>query len=942
MPDSTKTRAQLIEESNVLRTRVRELEDAASERLKVEETLRASKEELQAVYDGAVDGMVILASETRRFVRANPAMCDMLGYSERELLSMSLADVIPPYRRPQAMIGFAETAEGKESSWTNIPFLRKNGEVFFVDISARPIAYKGLPCTIGFFRDITGRKQADEALRASERKLRAIFDHTFQFIGLMTPDGVLTEANRAALDFAGIEESDVLGKPFWETPWWTHSSELQDRLRGAVSRAAAGDFVRFEATHPAADGTIHSVDFSLKPVMDESGNVVLLIPEGRDITVRKRVEEDLRKFKTISDRASYGAAISDLEGNVTYVNRAFAGMHGYAPAELVGKHLSVFHTEEQMERVNALNERLKGEDGFSAEEVWHKRRDGSVFPMLMNATIITDDRQTPLFLSATAIDITERKRAEEDLKEGRNKYRALFEDSPVLLRETDMTAVLEHLRGLREDGVGDLHSYFDDHPEEILQCAHKARIVDINRASVEFYGAQSKKELIERIDETFLSGQFDPVKEQLVALSEGVIPSPFDATVRTLSGEQRHLSVHLSVPGQTQGRLSTVVYASVDITGRRRIEEALRESEERFRTVVETGKDAVLAINREGRLIVFNPAAEKMFGRKQEAMISQSLDVLLPEKYREQHRQDVYDFFATGEPHGVIGKTVEMPALHSDGSVFPMELSLSVGQRGGERFVLAIIRDITERKQAEAQARKHQAELAHISRLSTMGEMAAELAHELNQPLAAIINYTKGSLRRIRSGSVTLDALVRPMEQTADQAVRAGRIIRRVRDFVSRKEPEHTAVNIGELVEGAIELVEHAVRTHDVTVLLDLPDSLPMVTADRVGIQQVVINLVLNAVDALSESAASDRQVCARAAATDGGGIEIAIDDHGPGVPADLTERIFEPFFTTRAEGMGMGLAICRSIIADHNGRLWMTPNPGRGVTFHFALPGSP
>jgi len=146
-------------------------------------------------------------------------------------------------------------------------------------------------------RDITERKAAEAALRESERKSRAIFDQTFQFIGLMTPDGTLIEANRTSMSFAGIEESDVLGRPFWETPWWTHSPELQDRLRDAVREAAAGQFVRFEATHPAADGTHHILDFSLKPVTDESGNVVFLIPEGRDITERKRAEAELARHR---------------------------------------------------------------------------------------------------------------------------------------------------------------------------------------------------------------------------------------------------------------------------------------------------------------------------------------------------------------------------------------------------------------------------------------------------------------------------------------------------------------------------------------------------------------------------------------------------------------------------------------------------------------------
>ena len=191
---------------------------------------------------------------------------------------------------------------------------RKDGEIMDVEIVANYVTRDGSEYSFAFARDITSRKRAeekliqtnkelqaayeqlaaaDEGLRENERKFRAIFDQTFQFIGLMTPDGTMVEANRTALKFSGIEESDVLGKPFWETPWWTHSRELQEKLRAAIKDAAAGEFVRFEAIHLGVDGSLHYIDFSLKPVTDETGKVLLLIPEGRDITDSKRTHQDL-------------------------------------------------------------------------------------------------------------------------------------------------------------------------------------------------------------------------------------------------------------------------------------------------------------------------------------------------------------------------------------------------------------------------------------------------------------------------------------------------------------------------------------------------------------------------------------------------------------------------------------------------------------------------
>ena len=365
-----------------------------------------------------------------------------------------------------------------------------------------------------------------------------------------------------------------------------------------------------------------------------------------------------------------------------------------------------------------------------------------------------------------------------------------------------------------------------------------------------------------------------------------------------------------------------------------------KQAEERlrlFRHAVESLVDGMAMGHFDGRIIYVNEAFARMFGYSREELTEKEI----PSLYAEDQLPKLEAALKTTREGGWMG---ELIGRKKNGELFPLAISASrvTDDEGNVVAHMASHRDITETSRAEAQARQHQAELAHISRLSTMGELAAGLAHELNQPLAAIINYTRGALRRIRSGSVTFDDLIRPIEQSAEQATRAGQIIRRVRDFVSRKEPRRSTADVGELIEGALGLVEHAAREHDVTVALELPEALPLVIADRVQIQQVVINLVLNAIDALHDSDADDRRIRVCAAGTDHDGIEIAVRDHGPGVPADLTERIFEPFFTTRAEGMGMGLAICRSLVANHGGRLWMTPNRPRGVTFHFTLPEQP
>jgi two-component system cell cycle sensor histidine kinase/response regulator CckA len=321
-----------------LEQRVKDLEKEAAKRKRVEKAVRESEEKFNAIAGSAKDAIIIMDNEGN-ISYWNEAAEKIFGYSAHEALGKELHVFLAPrkyhnaYRR--GIPAFKTTGHGPVVGKTlELEAARKDGTRFPIELSVSAVKIEEKWNALGILRDISRRKEAEEALerahneleqrveerttdlrvaneklqaeitereragealRESERKFRAIFDQTFQFIGLMTPGGILIEANRTALKFAGIEESDVLDKPFWETPWWTHSPELQQELRDAVSTAASGEFVRFEATHLGANGRLHYVDFSIKPVKDKAGNVVLLIPEGRDISDRKRAEETLRE-----------------------------------------------------------------------------------------------------------------------------------------------------------------------------------------------------------------------------------------------------------------------------------------------------------------------------------------------------------------------------------------------------------------------------------------------------------------------------------------------------------------------------------------------------------------------------------------------------------------------------------------------------------------------
>jgi C4-dicarboxylate-specific signal transduction histidine kinase len=258
--------------------------------------------------------------------------------------------------------------------------------------------------------------------------------------------------------------------------------------------------------------------------------------------------------------------------------------------------------------------------------------------------------------------------------------------------------------------------------------------------------------------------------------------------------------------------------------------------------------------------------------------------------------------------------------------------------RGTIYALLGITRDVTEQKNAEEQARRHQTELARVARLSTMGEMATGIAHELNQPLSAIANFARGCIRRLHSDGMNPGELIEPLEEVCEQAERAGEILRHVRDFVRKSELQMKPLDINQIVRTVVKFTEHEARHQGAIVRLDLDSGLPRVQADAIMIEQVICNLVRNAVEAMAEAQSSWRQVTILTRLSGGGDVEIEVGDTGPGIDGAVIDQVFDQFFTTKPEGVGMGLSISRSIVESHGGRIRAESGRKGGATFRFTL----
>ena len=356
-----------------------------------------------------------------------------------------------------------------------------------------------------------------------------------------------------------------------------------------------------------------------------------------------------------------------------------------------------------------------------------------------------------------------------------------------------------------------------------------------------------------------------------------------------------------------------------------------------LQSILDSIPEAMVVIDERGLIQSFSSTAERLFGHAAADVLGKNVKILMPSPYREDHDGYLKRYLRTGERR-IIGIGRVVVGQRSDGSTFPMELAVGEMRVRNQRFFTGFIRDLTERQQTEARLQDLQTELVHISRLTAMGEVASALAHELNQPLSAIANYMKGSRRLLENRSDDDSSLVRDaMDKAADQALRAGNIIRRLRDFVARGESERRVEDVKKLIEEASALALVGAKDRGVRVRFAFAPGLDYVLADKVQVQQVLLNLIRNAIEAMEE--ATTRELVISTAPAKDNMVEIRVADTGSGIAPEISGQLFQPFVTTKSHGMGVGLSISRTIIEAHGGSIAQHANQGGGTVFSFTLP---
>jgi len=591
----------------------------------------------------------------------------------------------------------------------------------------------------------------------------------------------------------------------------------------------------------------------------------------------------------------YAIYLLDLDGHVISWNAGAERIKGYSAGEIIGRHFSCFYTQSDIDEykpqaaLDTAHHRGRFED-----EGLRVRRDGSTFWAAVVITALYDESGSLSGFAKVTRDITERRQYESRLRQ----MVELAVNAMILIgadgRIVQANARTATLFGYQRDELSGLAA------DQLLPERFRRLVPGISRR---FFAGPTTMRSLGR-------------KGGLFGLRSGGSEFPIEIDlhlIKVASGWQIFASI-------------------VDVTDRRR-------SEELFRVAVESAPNAMVMTDADGRILMSNLETERMFGYRRDELLGQAVELLIPERLRLAHPQHRADF-ARQPSRRAMGVGRDLFGRRKDGSEFPIEIGLNPIAFDEGLLVLSAIVDITERRQAEHEARLHLAEVAHFSRLSTAGEMISGLAHEINQPLAAAKNFASAFMRLARSGSeVTNKDLIKLVENAGEQTSRACEIVTRLGNFLRKGPTERMPADLNSVIDQVMALTVPGLGIYGdgVTWRLELEPKLPPVAINAAQIQQVLLNLIRNGVEAMNEMPADER-VLTIATAREADRVRVTVRDRGVGLSAEQITRVGEPFVTTKPNGMGLGLSISRSIVEDHGGTLFVESALGHGTTFGFTL----
>ena len=551
------------------------------------------------------------------------------------------------------------------------------------------------------------------------------------------------------------------------------------------------------------------------------------------------------------------------------------------------------------------------------------RSDGEVRTVHSQGDVRKDESGPPRMFGIVQ-DITERKRAEAEVRESERRYRYIFESAGVSIWEADFSQIKGAIDDLKSMGVHDFREYCAAHPEFVERAVAMMKIADVNDATVELFAAASKDEFLASPQRVLLRETLETLAGVLIAIAEGRTSFEAETVLQTLKGERLTVLFTITLP-PAPGRFDNVLLTLMDITKRKRAEYLAGQ-------VFDSLPDRVSIIGTDYRIRRLNPAFERRWGIAAEAVVGMHIADVVGMETFEQVKRYLDRCFA--------GEDVSCSEWFSVPTRQYLAMSFSPLRPDASRVdaALVISRDLTDHMLASDALRQAQADLAHISRVTTMGELTASLAHEINQPIAAAVTNANACLRWLARADPDVEEAREAASRMVKSGTRAADIITRIRLLFRKGATPRESVDVNEVIQEMMVLLRTEATRYAVPIRADLGTGLPKVKADRVQLQQVLMNLMLNGIDAMKDLKVTG-ELTIRSERAASGQLLISVSDTGVGLPPQQADQIFNAFFTTKPNGTGMGLPISRSIIESHGGRLWAAANSGPGATFHFTLP---
>ena len=484
-------------------------------------------------------------------------------------------------------------------------------------------------------------------------------------------------------------------------------------------------------------------------------------------------------------------------------------------------------------------------------------------------------------------------------------------------------------RGALSESEARFQTTADAAPVMIWMAGTDRGCTYFNKAWLEFTGRAMSRELGNGWTEGVHHADFDRCLQTYTDAFERRRDFTMEYRLRRHDGEFRWILDSAAPRFEAAGRFAGYIGSAVDVT-------ELKRADERVRLAVEAAPNAMVMVDDQGHITLLNAQAERVFGYTRAELIGRSIDVLVPESRRSTHAGD-RDSYLLRPSTRAMGAGADLYGRRKDGSEVPVEVGLNPIISSEGRGILVSIIDITARRELEAVTAQQRSQLAHLSRVAMLGELSGALAHELHQPLTAILTNAQAALRVLARDPADVSEVRNILADIAEDDKRATEVIAGLRALLRKDEVQYLPLDINEVALSVLRLIRSDLSIRSVSVTTDLAAGLPLVEGNRVQLQQVLLNLIMNGCEAL-DGVPTDRHLTVRTSATLEG-VEVSVADRGCGISPDDLHSIFEPFVSTKAEGMGLGLAVCRTIVAAHHGRLWATNNADRGATVRFALP---